>query len=174
MDRLFDYTKWHIGLNAAVLTLLASGLAVGRSLPRVLFISVFLLAIAGIAAGTLASSLSRREKWNGFLELRTWPLRPEIENSKRLKDGLTMLGWSRVQHGALWTAILWGLAVATYFNFELSNPIFQREQIEHVVKRQLAERVAWKKIEDEVARQLAIQDPQGTKHAPPTGSPPKE
>jgi hypothetical protein len=174
VDRLFDYTKWHIGLNAAVLTLLASGLAVGRSLPRGLLISVFLLAIAGIAAGTLASSLSRREKWNGFLEMRSWPLLAETEKSGRLRDGLTMHSWSRIQHAALWAAILWGLGVATYFNFQLDKPVFQRAQIEDVVKRQLADREAAKRLEEEVSKQLSDRDAAVVKRPPASAAPRKD
>jgi len=114
VNRMFDYTKWHIALHAGVLTLLAGGVVLKTDIPWQPLVSIGFLTIAGVAAGTLASALSRRERWAGFLQTRTWPLFPEVENSRRLKDGLTMDTWSKIKHAALWIGILWFVAWAIW------------------------------------------------------------
>jgi hypothetical protein len=109
VERVYDYTKWHIALNGAVLALVAGGIAAGQieRFPPLLFISVFLLIFAGIAAGTLASSLSRLEHWKGFLEKKLYPLVPDSQN-----EGLTVQRWMDIQHGCLWASIVGGFFVA--------------------------------------------------------------
>ena len=109
VERMYDYTKWHIALNGAVLALVAGGIAAGQieRFPPLLFISVFLLVFAGIAAGTLASHLSRLERWDGFMDTKLYPLVRDSENK-----GLTVHWWMEIQHGSLWAAIVWGFFVA--------------------------------------------------------------
>ena len=107
VDRVYDYTKWHIALYGAVLGVLAGGLALGKTLPTFLLVPLVCLAVAGIAAGTLASCLSRREHWKGFLETKTFPLVPDSKNV-----GLTMQCWMNIQHAGIWAAILWGVVGA--------------------------------------------------------------
>jgi hypothetical protein len=90
-----------------VLGVLAGGLALGKVFPWALLVSVVFLVIAAIAAGTLASSLSRREHWEGFLQAKTFPLVPDSKNF-----GLTMQCWMHIQHAGIWAAILWGVGFA--------------------------------------------------------------
>jgi hypothetical protein len=109
VERVYDYTKWHIALNGAVLALVAGGIASGQlpKFPPLLLISVMFLIFAGIAAGTVASSLSRLERWDGFLQKKLYPLVPDSRNK-----GLTVQCWMDIQHASLWIAIVWGFIVA--------------------------------------------------------------
>src|ERR1044071_1523449 len=107
VERVYDYTKWHIALHGAVLGVLAGGLALRKEFPPPLLVSVVCLVIAAIAAGTLASSLSRRENWEGFLQTKTFPLVPDAKNV-----GFTMQCWMHIQHAGIWAAILWGVGFA--------------------------------------------------------------
>jgi uncharacterized membrane protein YeaQ/YmgE (transglycosylase-associated protein family) len=104
VDRVYDYTKWHIALYGAVLGVLAGGVALGKTLPTYLLVSIGFLVVAAVAAGTLASSLSRRERWEGFLQTKTFPLIPDSRNV-----GLTMQCWLHIQHAGIWAAILCGV-----------------------------------------------------------------
>jgi hypothetical protein len=109
VDRVYDYTKWHIALHAAILVVIANGNLApkGDRYPWYISLAVFFVGIAGVAAGTVASCLSRRESWEGFLQTRTFPLL-----SDERSVGLTMQMWIHLQHFGLWAAIIVGLGGA--------------------------------------------------------------
>ena len=111
VDRAYDYAKWHIALYGTVLGVLAGGLALQKELPPYLFVSVGFLVVAGIAAGTIASELSRREYWDGFLQTRTFPLLPDSKNVS-----FTMQTWMHIQHAGVWAAVIWGVGAAFVFS----------------------------------------------------------
>jgi hypothetical protein len=59
---LFDYTKFHIGLYTTVATIFGGLIAASDTVPftfypQLLFASVICICIAGIAGGTIASSI---------------------------------------------------------------------------------------------------------------------
>jgi hypothetical protein len=104
---LFDYTKFHIGLYAAVATIFATlvtakGLSDKQQLfsfnRRLLFLSVFFLCIAGLAGGVVAGTIPYRKNIDDFLNSPTAPLR----------EGWGLRGsiWTKIEHVSFWLAVL--------------------------------------------------------------------
>jgi hypothetical protein len=107
LERLYDYTKFHIGLymtlGAGLVALIAAAAddkSVLRGLvvhPRLLGAAVILMTIAGLAGGIIASSLTQCESFCRFWTEKqgpwSWPLLPGKY-------------WTWVEHTAFWAALL--------------------------------------------------------------------
>src|SRR5947209_14009409 len=77
---LFDYTKFHIGLYTTVATIFGGLIAASdkgpfKFHPKLLFASVACICIAGIAGGTIASSIPGYSSYKTFWESRIAPFR---------------------------------------------------------------------------------------------------
>jgi hypothetical protein len=103
---LFDYTKFHIGLYTTVATIFGGLVAASDKVPfkfhpTLLLSAVGFICIAGIAGGTIASSIpgysSYKEFWNA-------PIAPF-----KFK-GMKAEYWTYVEHGAFWIAVVLALA----------------------------------------------------------------
>jgi hypothetical protein len=106
LELLFDYTKFHIGVY---LTLTASFVALATAeinnqpvvkfCPCLLWLAVFCILVAGMAAGIIASSLTQTEKRNvkDFLAEPTGPCDSQWWSAKI---------WTRIEHIAFWVGLV--------------------------------------------------------------------
>lgn len=106
LERLFDYTKWHIGIYLGV----GSGL-VGllgskddsvfvRGLirePTLMLVAVITMAVAGLAGGVVASAATRT---NSFEAL--WDHRQPIYGIKTFSGRI----WASIEHTMFWVSIV--------------------------------------------------------------------
>lgn len=106
LDRLFEYTKFHIGIylsaGGGLVALLGSAPDVRfiKSLigsPKALALALLFMVIAGMAGGLVASCSTQ---YRSFEEL--WFERQGPHTSKLLK-GQT---WVLIEHGAFWISVL--------------------------------------------------------------------
>lgn len=106
LDRLFDYTKFHISLclsgAGALVTLIGSAErnAFIQSLigsPRLLATALLALIVAAIAGGVIASSSTACRTFDQFWNEPQGPL------VGRWFRGRT---WAAIEHGAFWAAVL--------------------------------------------------------------------
>lgn len=103
IDRLYDYTKFHIGMYTALITAVIAIVGLGVDGPAhincqmipYLKITLFCFALAGIAGGVIASTISVNS--DALLEdKRIGPL------------GLGLLkatGWTAMEHWAFWLGV---------------------------------------------------------------------
>ena len=113
LERLFDYTKFHIGLyttlGAAYIAFMTSDY--GKKFfipnPRWVILAVVALLVAGFAGGIIASSCSH---YTSFKTLMDNPLRPFKDTKSKLwPTGRT---WAGIEHGAFWFGI--GFAILSF------------------------------------------------------------
>ena len=106
IERLFDYTKWHIGIYLAfgggLIGLLGSRdgsdfLSNVIKRPTFMLVALFAMGIAGAAGGVVASATTR---CNSFEEL--WTGRPTLFRRRPF----TVETWASVEHYAFWASIL--------------------------------------------------------------------
>ena len=108
---LFDYTKFHIGLYTTVATIFGGLVAASDKLPfkfnpPLLLASVFCIFLAGIAGGTIASSIPGYSRYTTFWNARIAPFPFTL-----ITEGMKAKYWTYVEHIAFWVAV--GLAVAS-------------------------------------------------------------
>lgn len=106
VELLFDYTKFHIGLYSTfasgVLALLAGEFAKDWAICRTLLaLSLLPIAIAGVAAGVIASSLPHLY---GKRDVRTARIGPLWFEKWRLRC------WTYLEHTMFWIAVLMAAA----------------------------------------------------------------
>jgi hypothetical protein len=99
---LFDYTKFHIGLYAALISALMTLMKVGdgKHIPPGLLpyldVTLVCFVVAGAAGGVIASSISVDYS--------------AVMQPKRIGpfglNGLTYKGWAHIEHFAFWVGIL--------------------------------------------------------------------
>lgn len=100
---LFDYTKFHIGLYAAVATIFGALVAAEHGpftfVPWLLFLSVIFICVAGLAGGLIASSIPGSDGYSDFwgekIRPYWWP-----------GSGLKPLCWTYIEHTAFWIAVI--------------------------------------------------------------------
>ena len=110
LDRLFDYTKFHIGIyvstGGALVTLI--GLAAAKAeegayiaklvgSPTALAISFFLMVVAGMAGGVIASSSTECKSYEDL-----WA-QPQGPFGLRIVTGRI---WAAIEHAAFWMSAL--------------------------------------------------------------------
>ena len=98
---LFDYTKFHIGLYAAVATVF-SGAIVSKTgafmaQPQLLLTSVVLICVAGFAGGVVASSLPHFASIEQFWDCKIGPFRSKCFRGET---------WTYIEHTAFWLAVI--------------------------------------------------------------------
>lgn len=109
LDKLYDYTKWHIGIYLSATGALTAGLSYlarhsnpGSPIPLgehpwLLVVSILSMLSAGMCGGIVASSCTESrnydELWNGMQGPYNWKL-----CSGRI--------WARLEHGFFWTSVL--------------------------------------------------------------------
>jgi hypothetical protein len=102
---LFDYTKFHIGVYISLGTILAAALNSSSSyLPHRRFsvaIAIIFTAAAGLAGGTIATTLPECSSLDQFFEMKFAPLE---------MNSLSLSGrwWTRVEHTMFWIGIMFG------------------------------------------------------------------
>jgi len=111
IERLFEYTKFHIGLYMTVgagLVALIAGAADVNSVfhgivanPKLLIISVLFMATAGLAGGVIASSLTQINSFDEFWTKRQGPWSLTICVGKY---------WTWIEHTAFWSSIIFAAA----------------------------------------------------------------
>ena len=105
LDRLFEYTKWHIGIYLSIgggtVTLLASdkhdwvlSFLVGSKF--LLGASLFLMVVAGFAGGVIASSITTCKTFEEFWDRKQGPV-----------EWKPLLGrhWPKIEHLAFWASL---------------------------------------------------------------------
>jgi hypothetical protein len=100
---LFDYTKFHVGLYAAVATIFGALIAADKAQlkfePTLLFASVIFICIAGLAGGLIASSISGYDGYTNFWDAKIapywWP-----------NDGSRPKYWTYIEHTAFWISVV--------------------------------------------------------------------
>ena len=98
---LFDYTKFHIGVYTTAASVLVAvvNTEFGRTLhlpPKLIWTAVLLIAVAGLAGGTIASTLPHCKTIESFMSSKVGPYRSKA---------LTGEAWTYVEHTAFWAAI---------------------------------------------------------------------
>jgi hypothetical protein len=99
---LFDYTKFHIGLYTTVAAAIIAFLNLKifdqapRFSPDLLWTSVLLIGLAGVAGGIIASTLPECKSLPSFFITRVGPGRLRL---------LTGRGWAHTEHWAFWFAL---------------------------------------------------------------------
>jgi hypothetical protein len=107
---LFDYTKFHIGLYTTVATIFGGLVAAGDKIPfkfntPLLLASVVCICVAGIAGGTIASSIPG---YSSYKEFWSKPIAP-FPFSKWMKTDNKWMraeNWTYVEHIAFWLAVV--------------------------------------------------------------------
>ena len=105
LERLFDYTKWHIGIYLAagggLVALLGSADKVGflKSLvgsPKAMFFSLIAMLVAGISGGVVASGATQCSTFQALWDKPQGPFKLSF-----------MLGrsWAWLEHTAFWTSL---------------------------------------------------------------------
>ena len=105
LDRLFEYTKFHIGIylsaGGGLIVLLGSGDKsdfiqdlIGS--PKALAVALALMALAGLAGGVIASATTQCRHFEDL-----W-----LEPQGPLKRFTRITGrwWARIEHGAFWAS----------------------------------------------------------------------
>ena len=97
---LFDYTKFHIGVYTTIATILVAvintewGKSLQLSKPLV-WTAIILIAVAGVAGGTIASSLPHYDTLDCFMSSWIGPYRFTL---------MTGEVWTYVEHTSFWFA----------------------------------------------------------------------
>ena len=99
---LFDYTKFHIGLYTTVATIFGGLVAASDKVPfkfypPLLLVSVVCICVAGIAGGTIASSIPGYSGYKKFWGASIAPF--------PFKKGMKAEYWTYVEHIAFWLAV---------------------------------------------------------------------
>jgi hypothetical protein len=105
LERLFDYTKWHIGIylsiGGATVTLLASdksaqvlSFLVGSKL--LLGASLALMVVAGFAGGVIASSITTCKTFEEFWDHGQGPVEWKAMKGRH---------WPKLEHLAFWASL---------------------------------------------------------------------
>lgn len=109
---LFDYTKFHIGLYTTVATIFGGLVAAGDKIPfkfstTFLLASVVCICVAGMAGGTIASSIPGYSSYTDFWKERIapFPFKPLL-----FKNGMKAEYWTYVEHLAFWLGVALALA----------------------------------------------------------------
>jgi hypothetical protein len=108
LERLFDYTKFHIGIylssGGALVTLIGVAADKDKTFvahlvgsPLCLAISLFLMAIAGMAGGVIASSCTECNTYEEVWEEKQGPFG---------WSWFTGRIWARIEHAAFWFSAL--------------------------------------------------------------------
>ncbi len=102
---LFDYTKFHIGLYTTVATIFGGLVSASDKVPfkfnpKLLFASVICICIAGVAGGTIASSIPG---YSGYTTFWASPIGPF-----KFK-GIKAEYWTYIEHAAFWVAVVLAL-----------------------------------------------------------------
>ena len=112
LERLFDYTKWHIGIYLSIgggtVALLASekskqviSFLVGSK--ALLGISLFLMVVAGAAGGVIASSITTCKTFEEFWDKPQGPVEWKPMRGRY---------WPKVEHLSFWASLIFlGLGV---------------------------------------------------------------
>ena len=102
---LFDYTKFHIGVYISLGIILVAALnSSSNYLPHRRFsvvIAIIFTAAAGLAGGTIATTLPECSSLDQFFEMKFAPLE---------MNSLSLSGrwWTRVEHTMFWIGIMFG------------------------------------------------------------------
>jgi hypothetical protein len=104
VDKLYDYTKFHIGLYTALITAVTTVLGLTateqpgverRDIAPFLVVTLFFLVIAGMAGGVIGSTLSLDSE--------------AVRNDKKIgpldKCWFTARTWAHLEHWAFWLGI---------------------------------------------------------------------
>lgn len=99
---LFDYTKFHIGLYTTVATIFGGLYSASDKLPfkfnsGLLIGSVICILLAGIAGGTIASSIPGHSGYTQFWGAVIGPFRLKLFKAET---------WTYIEHSAFWLAAL--------------------------------------------------------------------
>lgn len=119
LERLYDYTKWHIGLYLTLGGGLVAGIGYmyrdGQPFHHILkgpflLFSFIAMVFAGIAGGVIGSSLAYTKKWEEFWEMKQgfWGIEP-----------LTGKDWTHVEHICFWLSL--SLATTGVLRGEIAN-----------------------------------------------------
>ncbi|MGJ5136864.1 hypothetical protein ACQR1V_02660 [Bradyrhizobium oligotrophicum] len=98
---LFDYTKFHIGLYTTVATIFGGLYSASNTLPfkfnsGLLIGSVICILLAGIAGGTIASSIPGYSGYTRFWGAVIGPFRLRLFKAET---------WTYIEHSAFWLAV---------------------------------------------------------------------
>ncbi|WP_315737970.1 hypothetical protein [Bradyrhizobium sp. SZCCHNR1093] len=98
---LFDYTKFHIGLYATVATIFGGLYSASDKVPLKfnpfwLVLSIICIFMAGIAGGTIASSIPGYTSYAKFWSSKIGPFRSKL---------ITAENWTYIEHSAFWLAV---------------------------------------------------------------------
>jgi hypothetical protein len=105
IDRLLDYTKFHIGLYLTLGAGFAGVLAVPKDSvfsgmlqqPRLMIWAVLCMAVAGLAGGVIASTLTHVSSFSAFWNNRQGPWSLAMIRGKY---------WTWIEHSAFWLSLL--------------------------------------------------------------------
>lgn len=104
---LFEYTKFHIGLYTGIATIFTGLIAASNKgeIPfhfncYLLSAGVFFIAVAGLAGGTLVSSMCHERSLKDFWERKIGPFRWNLMNAEY---------WTYVEHTSFWLAFICAL-----------------------------------------------------------------
>jgi hypothetical protein len=102
---LFDYTKFHIGLYSALIAAMVTALNLRSKLnfsvnAEWALAAVLFIAVAGLAGGTIASSLPHFTSIKTFWTTRLGPYRLELFAGET---------WTYIEHSAFWAGVICGL-----------------------------------------------------------------
>jgi len=107
---LFDYTKFHIGIYTGLATtvIAAYNLHVFEVWECPMWISVGLIALAGLAGGVVASTLPECNSLKQFFDRPTgfWGFRP-------FSTPFSGRTWTRIEHTSFWLGLAFGVAAFT-------------------------------------------------------------
>ena len=109
LDRLLDYTKFHIGVylsigGGLVALIGAAAKAEERSFlrefigsPKALMLAFLFMVLAGFAGGVIASCCTQHRNFNGVWQQRVGPYRMKV---------MTGENWALVEHLSFWISML--------------------------------------------------------------------
>lgn len=108
LERLFDYTKFHIGVYltigggfVAILSAAISGkpeeLKGFVGCPLLLFLAAIFMGVAGLAGGVVASSATQHLSWRDLWEKPQGPYRMKW---------LTGENWAAIEHLSFWLSVV--------------------------------------------------------------------
>jgi hypothetical protein len=104
LKRLFDYTKFHVGVYLTVAGIFAGLIAATAKEPRLPFkfdrgwlvAAIGLIALAGLSGGILASSMCHEKSHAEFWHKRIGPWRLNLWSAE---------AWTYVEHTAFWAGM---------------------------------------------------------------------
>ena len=111
LERVFDYTKFHIGLYTTLATIMIAAMSekvaiFGPCTRPMMSIPIAAIVVAGVAGGVITRNTLEFRNYDEFSSARVSPFARTSSKPSLAKLRLSFRAWSNVEHKSFWVAIV--------------------------------------------------------------------